>query len=61
MNRTLKRIAAWLGVLGGGALNAELLLTQGRLSLPWLVFLGLGGLYFQRNGLLSSRADSGEE
>ena len=51
----LKRIAAWFCLLGGGALNAELLLTEGRLNYPWLLLFGLSLLYFQRNGFLGSR------
>ena len=55
---TLKRIAAWLGLLGGGALNVELLLFEGRLNYPWLLFFGMSLLYFQRNGFLGSTPDS---
>ncbi|MEE2751637.1 MAG: hypothetical protein VX519_09405 [Myxococcota bacterium] len=57
----MKRIAAWFGLLGGLALNAELLLAERRVNLPWLLFLGLSVLYFQRNGFLKTRSEASEE
>ena len=52
---TLKRVAAWFGLLAGGALNIELLLTGRSVNMTWLLLVGLSLLYFQKNGFLQPK------
>ena len=56
----LTRVAAWFGLLGGGLVNIELVLTSGRINFIWLLLFGLSARYFQRNGLLRPKQQQGD-